>query len=100
MEAAGIEPEDTPTLSDAKAAQKAAKPQQNNVLAPAEQSPSKQSCAEVKHNPSISLQQKCVPSVYRNSGRMPEDLAKVIDAWDRLPEVIRKSVLAMVESAE
>ena len=98
VEAAGIEPAGVPTPSDAKTIQKPAKPQQNNALAAADNSLLNQTCAEVKHNPNISLQQKCVPSVYRNLDSIPEDLGKVIAAWDTLSIPVREAILTIVKN--
>ena len=41
---------------------------------------------------------KCVPGVYQNAP-MPDDLATVVDAWDRLPDSAKAEILALVKAA-
>ena len=41
---------------------------------------------------------KCVPSVYRNLDSIPEDLGKVIVAWDTLSTPVREAILCLVKN--
>ena len=42
--------------------------------------------------------EKCVPSVYRNLDSIPEDLGKVIAAWDTLSTPVREAILTIVKN--
>ena len=49
-----------------------------------------------EHNPDISLHSERVPEEYQ----FPENIAKVVVAWDHLPETVKAGILAMVETAQ
>jgi hypothetical protein len=38
--------------------------------------------------------------VQQNQSISPDDLTKVVDAWDELPEVVKAGILAMVDATQ
>ena len=97
VEAAGFEPGSVESPDTAESAQNRAKSIQNSALSDTADPASKQSRALSQQNPSKNPHQKCVICVSR--GEASDDLARVVAAWDRLPEAVKAGILAMAEAA-
>ena len=62
-----------------------------------EQDVEMQKCAISEQKNSTSLRSKSAIYVQQNS--IPEDLAKIVDAWTRLPDGVKSSIMAMIYAA-
>jgi hypothetical protein len=91
--AEGLEPSLAEKQKTASSEQNSAKSQQINALEGEAKRSDMQSNAETLHLQHTSERQKCVPDVYRN---LPADLVKVVNAWGRLDEEIRRQIVAMI----
>ena len=76
---------------------KCAKPLQSNALQNDPQNVEMHKCALSEQKNSTSLRSKSAIYVQQNS--IPEDLAKVVDAWTSLPDVVKSSIMAMIYAA-
>ena len=103
VEAAGIEPvseySSATNTSATEPPQIPAKSMQDNALldlpAPAlEQKPTLSA-----HSQDKSGHSKCVISVSQNPSKISDDLAQVVNAWDNLPDPVKASILALVDTA-
>ena len=52
-----------------------------------------------QHEKDTRTHKKCALCVPFSEGEVPEDLAKVVKLWDRVPAAIKKGILAMVSEA-
>ena len=91
--AEGLEPSLAEKQKTASSEQNSAKSQQINALEGEAKRSDMQSNAETLHLQHTSERQKGVPDVYRN---LPVDLVKVVNAWGRLDEEIRRQIVAMI----
>jgi hypothetical protein len=71
------------------------KPPQNNALAQLAHRDATHPPDTSEHSHSTFLHEKCVICV----SNLPDDLALVVEAWDRLPEAVKVGILAMVNVA-
>jgi len=76
---------------------KCAKPLQSNALQNDPQNVEMHKCALSEQKNSTSLRSKSAIYVQQNS--IPEDLAKVVDAWTSLPDGVKSSIMAMIYTA-
>jgi len=76
---------------------KCAKPLRSNALQNDPQDVEMQKCAISEQKNSTSLRSKSAIYVQQNS--IPEDLAKVVDAWTSLPDGVKSSIMAMICAA-
>ena len=76
---------------------KCAKPLRSNALQNDPQDVETQKCAISEQKNSTSLRSKSAIYVQQNS--IPEDLAKVVDAWTSLPDGVKSSIMAMIYAA-
>ena len=89
----GIEPVPPLSADCAEAPQEVGKPPQNQTLAPtAQQAP--------EQKPALSEHAEDTSAPPSNARFMPEDLAQVVEAWDRLPAAVRAGILAMVDASK
>ena len=93
-EAEGIEPVETKNISDTTTAHFAANPLQNNALQHLPISTKLPASTPPQQNYNDSQQQICVPGVYENS--LPEDLVHVMACWSRLPNNLKRQILALL----
>ena len=94
---AGFEPELLPSASCADSQQETDKPAQNQTVASSAQQDPEQKPAPPE-DPSLHFQTPpgCT-QVVRPS--LPDDLAQVAEAWDRLPQAVRAGIMAMVNAS-
>ena len=96
VELRGIEPLTSASPPKAESPQIRAKSTQDNTLVDSPSSPRKQKPNKSTHKQDRSLHSKRVPEEYQN---LPEDLAKVVDAWDGLPDTVKVGILDLVREA-
>ena len=94
VEAAGSEPVEIKSTTDTTAPYFAANPSQNNALQHLPFSTKHPDSTAPRQNPNDSQQQICVPGVYENS--LPEDLVHVMACWSRLPNNLKRQILALL----
>jgi hypothetical protein len=86
--------------TDTKAEQSQAKPAHNNELQDSTDLTLKHKSTQSEHEKDNTLHQKCALCVHQNQSNSLDDLTKVIDAWDDLPEVVKTGILAMVDATQ
>ena len=84
------DPTDT---SDTEPAQNCANSRQSNTLPDSASSSREQKPTLSRHTQDTSAHQKYVPSMYQN---LPQDLAEVVEGWDRIPDDVKQEIQAMV----
>ena len=94
VEAAGIEPVEIKSTTGTTAPHFAANPSQNNALQHLPFSTKQPDSTAPRQNHNDSQQQICVPGVYENS--LPEDLVHVMACWSRLPNNLKRQILALL----
>jgi len=94
VEAAGIEPIEIKSTTDTTAPHFAANASQNNALQHLTISTKKLDSTAPLQNHNDSQQQICVPDVYENP--LPKDLAHVMACWPRLPDNLKRKILALL----
>jgi len=80
-------------ISDTEPAQNCANSRQSNTLPDSASSSREQKPTLSGHTQDTSAHQKYVPSMYQD---LPQDLAEVVEGWDRLPDDVKQEILAMV----
>ena len=85
-------------ISDAESAQKPSKSKHSKTLPNTASFSSEQKPALSEHPQDKSAQPKCATCVQQNWPTLPNDLAQVVEAWDRLPKEIKAGILAMVNN--
>ena len=90
---AGFEPNQPVPDVNAKPSQDADKAEQNLTLASAVEQAPEQKSALPAHSSGSSERPD-------NAIFMPEDLAQVVDAWDRLPPAVKAGIVAMVAASK
>ena len=91
----GIEPHGDLSAAQTNSSHNCAISKQNKTLGPTVATDEKQICAHSEHNRDRSLRPKGVPAKYG----IPQDLAMVIEAWERLPDSIKANIVAIVDEA-
>jgi hypothetical protein len=90
--AAGIEPAEVKSADTTPTPYHATKPLQNNTLTTPPTSTDSQKATRCTQDNNILQQPKCVPGVYQN---IPDDLAKVVSAWDGLSEDDKQRIVGI-----
>ena len=80
-------------ISDTEPAQNCSNSRQSNTLPDSASSSREQKPTLSRHTQDTSAHQKYVPSMYQD---LPQDLAEVVEGWDRLPDDVKQEILAMV----
>ena len=97
----GFEPQSEGTAdsdtSSTEAKQNSANPLQKKKIENPAQHPKKQILAHPEQKSDTTMQQKYVPCMYENP---PEDLAEVVDAWDRLSAQDKARILAVIRGGD
>jgi hypothetical protein len=73
---------------------------QNKALPDSTSADSEQKPTHSAHSHDTSMHSKCAISVSQNPSEIPDDLAKVVNAWDSLPNAVKVGILAMVDAAQ
>jgi hypothetical protein len=85
--------------SDTEAVQNHAKSRHTNTLSDLASPPRKHKPTLPAHQNDTSLHQKCATCVPQSQPPLPDDLAKVVDAWASLPNAVQARILTMVKAA-
>ena len=97
----GFEPQsddtaDSDTFST-EVGQNSANPLQKKKIEKPAQGPNKQIPADPEQKSDTTMRQKYVPYMYENP---PEDLAEVVEAWDRLSTRDKARILAVIRAGD
>jgi hypothetical protein len=90
----------TKNTTETEAEQSQAKPANNSELQSPTNPTPKHKSTKSKQEKDKTLHQKCALCVQKNQCTSPDDLNKVVEAWDDLPEVVKVGILAMVDATQ
>lgn len=93
---AGFEPKVTVSSEVTEITQDCAESMQDKALPDSPDPAHQQMPARCEHSDDSSPHPVCAICVQQNQPAMPEDLSRVVVAWDRLPAGVKADILAMV----